>query len=100
MRDRSRDETPRDRQGRSVRVWDPATRLFHWALVILVAVNIYMGLKTGFGEGGSIVAAILGLVIFRALKARYSILENNITQTAGSAAGSIGNIVNVVPRLA
>ena len=65
--------------------------------IILVAVNIYMGLKTGFGEGGSIVAAILGLVIFRAFKARYSILENNITQTAGSAAGSIGNIVNVVP---
>lgn len=65
--------------------------------VLLVAVNIYMGLKTGFGEGGSIVAAILGLVVFRALKKNYSILENNITQTAGSAAGSIGNIVNVVP---
>jgi putative OPT family oligopeptide transporter len=65
--------------------------------IILVAVNIYMGLKTGFGEGGSIIAAILGLVIFRALKANYSMLENNITQTAGSAAGSIGNIVNVVP---
>lgn len=65
--------------------------------ILLVAVNIYMGLKTGFGEGGSIIAAILGLVVFRAVKAKYSILENNITQTAGSAAGSIGNIVNVVP---
>lgn len=65
--------------------------------ILLVAVNIYMGLKTGFGEGGSIIAAILGLAIFRGLKARYSILENNLTQTAGSAAGSIGNIVNVVP---
>ncbi|MBD3335020.1 MAG: OPT family oligopeptide transporter [Candidatus Eisenbacteria bacterium] len=65
--------------------------------ILLVAVNIYMGLKTGFGEGGSIIAAIMGLVIFRAFRARYSMLENNITQTAGSAAGSIGNIVNVVP---
>jgi len=65
--------------------------------ILLVAVNIYMGLKTGFGEGGSIIAAILGLVIFKAFRARYTILENNITQTAGSAAGSIGNIVNVVP---
>ncbi|MBU1698796.1 MAG: OPT/YSL family transporter [Candidatus Eisenbacteria bacterium] len=65
--------------------------------ILLVAVNIYMGLKTGFGEGGSIIAAIMGLMIFRAFKARYTLLENNITQTAGSAAGSIGNIVNVVP---
>ncbi|MBN1425194.1 oligopeptide transporter, OPT family [Candidatus Fermentibacteria bacterium] len=65
--------------------------------ILLVAVNIYMGLKTGFGEGGSIIAAIMGLVVFKALKSRYSILENNITQTVGSAAGSIGNIVNVVP---
>jgi len=65
--------------------------------ILLVAVNIYMGLKTGFGEGGSIIAAILGLVIFKAMAANYTVLENNITQTTGSAAGSIGNIVNVVP---
>ncbi len=65
--------------------------------ILLVAVNIYMGLKTCFGEGGSIIAAIFGLVLFRMFRARYSILENNITQTVGSAAGSIGNIVNVVP---
>lgn len=62
------DETPRDRQGRSVRVWDPATRLFHWALVILVAVNIYTGSVGGLWEmdlhmlSGQ---AILSLVLFR-----------------------------------
>ena len=62
------DETPSDRQGRSVRVWDPATRLFHWALVILVAFNIYTGSVGGRGEmdlhmkSGQ---AILTLVLFR-----------------------------------
>jgi cytochrome b len=62
------DETPSDRQGRTVRVWDPATRLFHWALVILVAVNIYTGSVGGLWEmdlhmlSGQ---AILSLVLFR-----------------------------------
>ena len=72
--------------------------------VFMVALNIYMGLKTGWGEGGSIISAILGFTIMfflmkiiRGLK--YSILENNITQTVASAAGSIGNIVNVIPAL-
>jgi len=61
-------ETPSDDHGRSIRVWDPATRLFHWALVILVAVNIYTGSVGGLWEmdlhmlSGQ---AILSLVLFR-----------------------------------
>ena len=53
---------------RSVRVWDPATRLFHWALVALVAINIYTGSVGGLWEmdlhmlSGQ---AILALVVFR-----------------------------------
>jgi cytochrome b len=53
---------------RSVRVWDPATRLFHWALVILVAVNIYTGSIGGLWEMDLHMKsgyAILTLVLFR-----------------------------------
>ncbi len=95
--------------------------------IFMVALNVYMGLKTGWGEGGSIIAAILGFTIFfflrtsigglyisfgktiernrflyrlfRPLLVKLSILENNIIQTTASAAGSIGNIVNVIPAL-
>ena len=53
---------------RWVRVWDPATRLFHWSLVLLVALNIYTGNIGGLREmdmhklSGY---AILALVLFR-----------------------------------
>ncbi len=72
--------------------------------VFMVALNVYMGLKTGWGEGGSIISAILAFsimfVITKVIRGlQYSILENNITQTIASAAGSIGNIVNVIPAL-
>lgn len=66
---------------------------------LMIAFNIYMGLKTGWGEGGSLIAVILGFAIMRALGRKYSILENNATQTFASAAGSLGNIVNVIPAL-
>ncbi len=66
---------------------------------LMIAFNIYMGLKTGWGEGGSLIAVILGFAIIRALSREYSELENNITQTFASAAGSLGNIVNVIPAL-
>ncbi len=66
---------------------------------LMIAFNIYMGLKTGWGEGGSLIAVILGFAIIRMLGREYSELENNITQTIASAAGSLGNIVNVIPAL-
>ncbi len=66
---------------------------------LMIAFNIYMGLKTGWGEGGSIIAVILGFAIMKALGRKYSVLENNATQTFASAAGSLGNIVNVIPAL-
>jgi OPT family oligopeptide transporter len=66
---------------------------------LMIAFNIYMGLKTGWGEGGSLIAVILGFTIMKALGRKYSILENNATQTFASAAGSLGNIVNVIPAL-
>jgi len=51
-----------------IRVWDPATRLFHWLLVSLVVVNIYTGLTGGLNEMKYHVLsgqAILALVLFR-----------------------------------
>ena len=55
-------------RGRRIRVWDPATRLFHWVLVACIAVSLYTGLTGGFREmewhttSGTV---ILGLVLFR-----------------------------------
>ncbi len=66
---------------------------------LMICFNIYMGLKTGWGEGGSIIAVILGFAVMKALGREYSVLENNATQTFASAAGSLGNIVNVIPAL-
>ena len=55
-------------QARRVRVWDPATRLFHWALVGLVAVSLLTG---EFGDNDTMdIHALVGfgvltLVFFR-----------------------------------
>ena len=54
---------------------------------MLAAANVYTALKTGYIDGGSITASVLGFALFRVLGRAYSKLENNITQTvAGSAA--------------
>ena len=50
------------------RVWDLPTRLFHWILVMLVAVSIYTGQTGGFREMDYHLLsgyAILALVLFR-----------------------------------
>jgi len=58
---------------------------------VVSAMNIYFGLKTGWSIGGSLIAAILGYSIFNTLKPanEYGVLEANITQTSGSAAGTM-----------
>ncbi len=66
---------------------------------LLMGSNVYVGLKTGFTPGGSILAAILSFIILRSLKTNFSILENNIAQTVASAAASIGIIVAILPAL-
>ncbi len=67
--------------------------------VLVMAENVYMGLKTGITEAGSLLAAILSFALFRAIRKNYSILENNLTQSISSASGSIGIIVSVVPAM-
>ncbi len=72
--------------------------------MIMVAMNVYMGLKIGWGVGGSLIAVILSFAFMKMLisigiVAGYTTLENNITQTMASAGGSIGCIVNIIPAL-
>jgi uncharacterized oligopeptide transporter (OPT) family protein len=59
----------------------------------LAVTNVYMGLKTGFWESGSIVAAVLGFSGMSALGRRRgampTMLENNLTQSTASAVGAM-----------
>ncbi len=63
---------------------------------VVSCTNIYMGLKIGWSEGGSLIAAILGFAIFAAMRQTLSVLECNITQTAGSAAGSMASTAGLL----
>lgn len=75
---------------------------------IVGAMNITIGLKIGWSFGGSIISAVLGFAFWAVLaplfNARpYGVLETNITQTAGSAAGamaSAGGLLAPIPALA
>jgi putative OPT family oligopeptide transporter len=67
--------------------------------ILVVAANIYMGLKIGFTEGYAILSAILCFAIVRALGGHLTLLENNIGQTLASGAASMGIMVSVVPAL-
>lgn len=75
---------------------------------VVGAMNISLGLKIGWSFGGSIIAAILSFsvwaVLHQAFKARrFGVLETNIAQTAGSAAGamaSAGGLLAPIPALA
>lgn len=66
--------------------------------------NIYLGLKIGWTVGGSLLTAILAFAFFTVIKPRrkYSVLETNISQTTGSAAGymaSAGGLVAPIPAM-
>jgi len=62
--------------------------------VLLSAGNIYMGLKTGFIDGGSITAALVGFAFFALIKRlsprTFGARENNIAQTTASSAAVMG----------
>ena len=71
---------------------------------LVAAMNISFGLRTGWSIGGSLIAAILGIAFFRALRPRipFTRLEANITQTAGSAAGAMASaagLLSAIPAL-
>lgn len=66
--------------------------------VVFMAANVYMGLKTGMTFSSSIPAAMLSMGLLR-LFGDSSILENNIVQTQASAAGTLCNVILVLPGL-
>ena len=67
---------------------------------IVSCTNIYIGLKIGWTFGASIVSAVLGFAFFAALsKNKLSVLETNITQTAGSAAGGMASAAGLVAAI-
>ena len=66
--------------------------------VVFMAANVYMGLKTGMTFSSSIPAAMLSMGLLR-LFGNASILENNIVQTQASAAGTLCNVILVLPGL-
>ncbi|KAH0412037.1 oligopeptide transporter, partial [Aureobasidium melanogenum] len=75
------------------------------------ASNIYLGLKTGWTFGASLFGAIIGFAVLKplakALPESFPILggsfgprENNIVQTAATAAGGLGSVmVSGIPAL-
>ncbi len=72
---------------------------------VVGAMNISIGLKIGWSFGGSLIAAILGYSFWHFLKPAkpFTVLETNIAQTAGSAAGSMASAAGMlapIPALA
>lgn len=69
---------------------------------IVACTNIYIGLKIGWSFGASIIAAVLSYAVFAILDRRLSVLETNIAQTAGAAAGGMAGaagLINVIPAM-
>lgn len=67
--------------------------------ILLCGANMYLGLKIGTTISASIPASILSLGILRLFK-KYSILENNISQTIASSGEALaGVIIFVLPAL-
>ncbi|MGH7548859.1 MAG: OPT family oligopeptide transporter [Gemmatimonadales bacterium] len=67
--------------------------------LIFGASSVYLALKIGLTVSASIPIAVLSITIFRAL-GRATILENNITQTVGSAGESIAaGVVFTIPAI-
>jgi len=72
-----------------------------WFLGAIIAISIgYAALILGFSIEGSELAAILGFGILRGLMHRYSIVENNVTQTVASAVnGASSGMMFSVPAI-
>jgi len=76
---------------------------------LVSAMNLYLGLKTGWSLGGSLIAAMVGFAVLGSLTAllrsggmkvaKYGVLETNITQTAGSAAGSMTSAAGLLAAI-
>ncbi|MFT7520089.1 MAG: OPT family oligopeptide transporter [Kiritimatiellia bacterium] len=96
----------------------PGELHFSWRAVItgciigsvVAAMNLYLGLRTGWSLGGSLIAAIAGFAVMGSLTAilpkmgfknvkKFGVLETNITQTTGSAAGSMTSAAGMLAAI-
>lgn len=66
---------------------------------VVSCTNIYIGLKIGWTFGASIISAVLAFALFAALGRKLSVLETNITQTTGSAAGAMASAAGLVAAI-
>ena len=65
---------------------------------VFTAANVYFGLRVGLTFSTAIPAAVISMAILRTLGGS-SMVENNIVQTIGSAAGAVATMVFVLPAL-
>ena len=65
---------------------------------VFTAANVYFGLRVGLTFSTAIPAAVISMAILRTLGGS-TIIENNIVQTIGSAAGAVATMVFVLPAL-
>ncbi len=88
-----------DKAGRPAEI--TARGLILGALItcVFAAANVFMGLRTGVTFSSSIPAAVISMGCLRVLGGG-GILENNMVQTQASAAGTLCNVLLVLPGLA
>ena len=63
---------------------------------LFTAANVYFGLRVGLTFSTAIPAAVISMAVLRTLGGS-TIVENNIVQTIGSAAGAVATMVFVLP---
>ncbi|WP_246686601.1 MULTISPECIES: oligopeptide transporter, OPT family [unclassified Methylobacterium] len=97
---RGSQDAPRARKGapRAREITPRGIALGAAITVVFIAANVYMGLKTGMTFSSSIPAAMISMGCLRLLGGS-SILENNIVQTQASAAGTLCNVILILPGL-
>ena len=64
--------------------------------VIFTASNVYFGLKVGVTFPAAIPAAVISMAVLRMYK-NSNILENNMVQTQASAAGTLSEMIFIIP---
>ncbi len=90
-------EAPKDEAHRHELTWRGLV-LGAAITVVFMAANLYIGLKTGVTFASSIPAAVISMGVLHLLGGG-NILENNMVQTQASAAGTLCNVILVLPAL-
>jgi len=68
--------------------------------ILFGAANAYLGLKVGLTVSASIPAAVMSVALFRALRLRATVLENNIVQTIASTGEALAaGVIFTIPAL-